>query len=155
VIWISNLFRALLFVCLSTSSVVAQLQFDEVKDNYSIEDARRGYRFTTASARKFVLQYCRSGYTTEKADVLLPIFERAMAGDINALNAVFNERKFQSGDNEAWSFTTWPLMHAIGDKRFAAYLRTLDPPARAMVFEEVFYLGSLSRPRNPRWLFRT
>jgi hypothetical protein len=65
-----------------------------------------------------------------------------MAGNFAALTIVFTDPSYQSADNEAWSFTAWPLVHVVGDKRFAAYLRTLDVKAQKEVFDQVFYGGS-------------
>jgi hypothetical protein len=70
------------------------------------------------------------------------VFELAMHGDISALRRVFTEQDLHSGDNESWSFTAWPLLHVVGDRRFAAFLQTLDPKLRAEVFEQIFYEGS-------------
>ena len=48
----------------------------------------------------------------------------------------------QSGDNESWSFTAWPLLHVVGDKRFAAFLRAVDAHEQSDVFDQIFYTGS-------------
>ncbi len=65
-----------------------------------------------------------------------------MRGDLSALHRAFTERNLQSGDNESWSFTAWPLLHVVGDKRFAVFLRTLDAREQSNVFEQIFYSGS-------------
>jgi hypothetical protein len=59
-----------------------------------------------------------------------------------ALTLVFTDSDYHSGDNESWDFTAWPLLHAVGDTRFAAWLRTLDEKTKNKVFDHVFYAGS-------------
>jgi hypothetical protein len=65
-----------------------------------------------------------------------------MRGDVAALRRVFTERDLHSGDNESWSFTAWPLLHVVGDRGFAAFLRTLTTAKQSDVFEQIFYEGS-------------
>jgi hypothetical protein len=107
--------------------------------------AGNDYRFTVAEARKAVLAYCQSGCVRTWHEPHLPCcdkFEEAMAGDFTALTTVFTDLSYQSADDEAWSFTAWPLIHVVGDKRFAAYLRTLDAKAQKEVFDQISYGGS-------------
>jgi len=70
------------------------------------------------------------------------VFEQAMRGDVAALRRVFTERDLHSGDNESWSFTAWPLLHVVGDGRFAAFLHTLTTAEQSDAFEQIFYEGS-------------
>jgi hypothetical protein len=65
-----------------------------------------------------------------------------MRGDVPVLRRVFTERGLHSGDNESWSFTAWPLLHVVGDKRFAAFLRAVDAREQSDVFDQIFYTGS-------------
>jgi len=105
----------------------------------------KDYTFTTVSARKAVLQYCHRDCSQLFYNPPRPcceVFEQAMRGDPAALRRVFTERGLHSGDNESWSFTAWPLLHVVGDTRFAAFLRTLRVAERSDVFEQVFYEGS-------------
>ena len=107
--------------------------------------AGNDYRFTMAEARQAVLDYCKSSCVRTWHEPHLPCcdkFEEAMAGDFAALTTVFTDPSYQSADDEAWSFTAWPLIHVVGDKRFAAYLSTLDAKAQKEVFDQVFYGGS-------------
>ena len=70
-----------------------------------------------------------------------------------ALWRVFTERGLQSGDNESWSFTAWPLLHVVGDKHFAAFLRSLNARQQADIFKQVFYEGSYyAEPNRERLL---
>jgi hypothetical protein len=101
------------------------------------------YTYTRAKARKAVLAYCHLDCAL--AERKLPCcepFEKAMAGDFAALTLVFTDSDYHSGDNESWDFIAWPLLHAVADKRFAAWLRTLDEKTKNGVFDHVFYAGS-------------
>ena len=101
------------------------------------------YAYTQAQGRKAVLAYCR--LDCARAERKLPCcdaFEKAMRGDFVALTLVFTDSDYHSGDNESWDFTAWPLLHVVGDKRFAAWLRTLDTKTQNTVFDHVFYAGS-------------
>ena|SRR5438105_11255055 len=103
------------------------------------------YAFTVSAARKAVLQYCHTDCAQLFHSPPRPccdIFQQAMRGDVAALRRAFAERDLHSGDNESWSFTAWPLLHVVGDKRFAAFLHTLDARERSDVFEQIFYSGS-------------
>jgi hypothetical protein len=103
------------------------------------------YSFTVRSARKAVLQYCHHDCAQLFRTPPRPccdVFEQAMHGDRAALWRVFTERGLQSGDNESWSFTAWPLLHVVGDKHFAVFLRSLNARQQADVFKQVFYEGS-------------
>lgn len=90
----------------------------------------REYTFTASAARERVLQYCHHDCVQLFQKPPRPccgVFEQAMRGDAAALRRVFTERGLQSGDNESWSFTAWPLLHVVGDRHFAAFLCTLNP----------------------------
>ena len=103
------------------------------------------YTFTRARARKLVLAYCRTdchGLFLKPPAPCCDVFEQAMRGDVAALRRVFTERDLHSGDNESWSFTAWPLLHVVGDRRFAAFLHTLTTAEQSDVFEQFFYEGS-------------
>ena len=103
------------------------------------------YSFTRQRARKLVLAYCHTdchGLFLKSPIPCCDVFEQAMRGDVAALRRVFTERDLQSGDNESWSFTAWPLLHVVGDRRFAAFLRTLTTAEQSDVFEQIFYEGS-------------
>jgi hypothetical protein len=105
----------------------------------------KDYTFTVAAAREEVLAYCRRDCAQLFEMPPRPccdVFERAMRGDVAALRRVFTERGLQSGDNESWSFTAWPLLHVVGDKRFATFLRTLNPHDQRDIFAQLFYEGS-------------
>ena len=103
------------------------------------------YAFTVKKARNAVMNHCRvfcarASWTPPKP--CCDVFEKAMAGDFAALTTVFTDWEYHSGDNESWSFTAWPLLHVVGDKRFAAYLDSVDEKAQREIFEQVFYAGS-------------
>jgi hypothetical protein len=86
------------------------------------------YTFTRDRARKLVLDYCHTdchGLFLKPPVPCCGVFEQAMRGDPSALHRVFTERNLQSGDNESWSFTAWPLLHVVGDGR----LRSLSSHA--------------------------
>ena len=103
------------------------------------------YTYTVAKAHKAVIAYCHTDCSQLFYSPSRPccdVFEQAMRGDIAALRRVFTERGLQSGDNESWAFTAWPLLHVVGDRRFAAFLRTLTVAERTDVFEQIFYEGS-------------
>ncbi len=103
------------------------------------------YTYTVAKARKAVLVYCHTDCSQLFYSPPRPccdVFEQAMRGDATALRRVFTERDLHSGDNESWGFTAWPLLHVVGDKRFAAFLHTLTAADRLGVFEQIFYEGS-------------
>jgi hypothetical protein len=105
----------------------------------------RDYTFTTASAREAVLQYCHHDCAQlfyKPPRPCCDVFEQAMRGDPAALRRAFTERGLHSGDNESWAFTAWPLLHVVGDKRFARFLRTLKPHDQTDVFDQLFYEGS-------------
>ena len=65
-----------------------------------------------------------------------------MRGDVKALYTVFTNENYHSGDNESWVGTAWPLVHVVGDKRFAAFLQTLDEQTQRDIFQTIFYSGS-------------
>ena len=105
----------------------------------------RDYTFTAASAREAVLQYCRGDCAQlfyRPPRPCCDVFEQAMRGEPTALRQVFTKRDLHSGDNESWAFTAWPLLHVVGDGRFATFLRTLTPGERSDVFQQIFYEGS-------------
>ena len=109
------------------------------------DDHAGDYTLTTDHARKLVLDYCHTdchGLFLKPPVPCCDVFEHAMQGDLSALHRAFTERNLQSGDNESWSFTAWPLLHVVGDKRFAVFLRTLDAREQSGVFEQIFYSGS-------------
>lgn len=61
----------------------------------------------------------------------LPDFIRASRGDYAALNAIFSDyARYGSGDSEAWGDVPDVLLEAIGDERFAEYLKQADPRIR-------------------------
>ena len=81
----------------------------------------------------------------EKSKPRLPYretFEKAMRGDVKALYTVFTDTNYHSGDNESWVGTAWPLVHVVGDKRFATFLETLDVKKQREIFNTIFYSGS-------------
>ena len=104
-----------------------------------------GYRFTVAEARAAVREHYRIECEEEKSKPRLPYretFEKAMRGDVKALYTVFTDENYHSGDNESWVGTAWPLVHVVGDRRFAAFLQTLDEPTQRDIFQTIFYSGS-------------
>jgi hypothetical protein len=101
------------------------------------------YAYTTKRARHAVLEYCRLDcHRATRGMPCCDAFEKAMPGDFATLTLVFTDWEYHSGDNEGWDFTAWPLLHVVGDKRFAAWLRTLDTKTQNTVFDSVFYAGS-------------
>src|SRR2546430_1056019 len=62
-------------------------------------------------------------------------------GYAKALYTVFTDENYHSGDNESWVGTAWPLVHVVGDKRFAAFLQTLDERTQRDIFQTIFYSG--------------
>jgi hypothetical protein len=60
-----------------------------------------------------------------------------MRGDVKALYTVFTDENYHSGDNEGWISTAWPLMYVVGDKRFAAFLQTVDERTQRDIFKTV------------------
>jgi hypothetical protein len=124
--------RIAMFVC--TIATVA------ASDSHSSD-----YSFTRERARKRVLDYCHADCHSLFLKPPVPccdVFEQAMRGDVAALRRIFTERDLQSGDNESWSFAAWPLLHVVGDGRFAAFLRTLTTAEQSDVFGQIFYEGS-------------
>jgi hypothetical protein len=98
-----------------------------------------GYILTVAKARAMVRELSTD---CEKATYKprLPYretFEKAMRGDVKALYTVFTDENYHSGDNEGWISTAWPLMYVVGDKRFAAFLQTLDERTQRDIFDTV------------------
>ncbi|PZR72611.1 MAG: hypothetical protein DLM52_12520 [Chthoniobacterales bacterium] len=101
------------------------------------------YAFTAKRAREDVLEHCRS--ECRRATHGLPCcetFEKAMGGDFAALTVVFTDSDYHSGDDESWGLTAWPLLHVVGDKRFAAWLGTLDVQTRNKAFDQIYGVGS-------------
>ena len=106
--------------------------------------AASDYEYTTVTARQTVMEHCRTECEDESGKPALPYratFERAMNGDAEALNTVFRNKNYHSGDNESWAFSAWPLVHVVGDDKFAVYLKTLSDKQVTDVFEQVFYCG--------------
>ncbi|MBX7246648.1 MAG: hypothetical protein K1X53_14220 [Candidatus Sumerlaeaceae bacterium] len=106
--------------------------------------AAADYEYTTATARQSVMTYVREECEGTPGKPNLPYrktFERAMSGDADALNTVFRNTNYHSGDNESWAFTAWPLVHVVGDDKFAAYLKPLSDKQVTAVFEQIFYCG--------------
>ena len=88
-----------------------------------------GCSFTVAEARAAVREHYRTECEGVRYKPRLPYretFEKAMRGDVKALYTVFTDENYHSGDNESWISTAWPLVHVVGDKRFATFLQTLD-----------------------------
>jgi hypothetical protein len=115
------------------------------------------YAFSQTAARKAVLDYCRIDLEQNPQKPRLPYratFERAMQGDIPSLTAIFTRSEYWSGDNESWSFTAWPLLHAVGDQRFAAFLNSVSSKTRADIFEQIFYEGSYYPKAIPSGYFQ-
>ena len=101
-----------------------------------------GYSFTGAEARAAVREYYRTECEGVKYKPRLPYretFEKAMRGDVKALYTVFTDENYHSGDNEAWISVAWPLVHVVGDKRFAIFLQTLDEQTERDVFRTMSY----------------
>jgi hypothetical protein len=63
-----------------------------------------------------------------------------MRGDFAALNTVFTDVNYRSGDNEAWCNVPWQILHVVGDQRFAEYLASLSPAARGQVLGQLLYI---------------
>jgi hypothetical protein len=104
-----------------------------------------GYTFTVAEARAVVREHYRYECEQEKSKPRLPYrrtFENAMRGDPKALYTVFTDENYHSGDNESWVGAAWPLVHVVGDERFAAFLETLDLKTQRHIFDTIFYSGS-------------
>ena len=104
-----------------------------------------GYSFTLAEARAAVREHYRYECEEEKSKPRLPYretFEKAMRGDVKALYTVFSDENYHSRDNESWVGTAWPLVHVVGDKRFATFLETLDLKKQREIFDTIFYSGS-------------
>ena len=104
-----------------------------------------GYSFTAAEARAAVREHYRTECEEVESKPRLPYretFEKAMRGDVKALYTVFTDENYHSGDNESWVGTAWPLVHAVGDKRFAAFLQTLNEQTQRDIFQTIFYSGS-------------
>jgi hypothetical protein len=86
------------------------------------------YALTRSQARRAVLAYVEDDCIYyqkhgEKPDLpYRATFMRAMAGDFGALHTIFTNSNYHSGDNEDWIDTHWSILHAVGDKRFAAFL---------------------------------
>ncbi len=99
-----------------------------------------GYSFTIAEARAAVREHYRTECEGVKYKPRLPYretFEKAMRGDVKALKTVFTDENYHSGDNEAWICTAWPLVHVVGDKRFATFLQTLDEQTQRDIFPTI------------------
>src|SRR5262249_47038910 len=97
------------------------------------------YILTVAKARALVRELYRE-CEEAKYKPRLPYretFEKAMRGDVKALYTVFTDENYHSGDNEGWISTAWPLMYVVGDKRFAAFLQTLDERTQRDIFDTV------------------
>jgi len=127
------------------STVIALLVATLCCFTVSIAVADHDYAFTREKARKAVIDYCHTechGLSLKPPVPCCDVFEQAMRGEVSALRLVFTDRNLQSGDNESWAFTAWPLLHVAADSRFARFLRTLDSRAQSEVFEQVFYSGS-------------
>ena len=98
--------------------------------------------FTVAEARAAVREHYRVECEEEKSKPRLPYretFEKAMRGDVKALYTVFTDENYHSGDNESWISTAWPLVHVVGDKRFATFLQTLDEHTQRDIFRTMSY----------------
>ena len=111
----------------------------------TIVSSDNGYSFTVAEARAAVREHYRYECEEEKSKPRLPYretFEKAMRGDVKALYTVFTDANYHSGDNESWVGTAWPLVHVVGDKRFAAFLETLDLKRQREISDTIFYSGS-------------
>ena len=98
------------------------------------------YALTPLQARRAVLVYVEDDciyYEKHGEKPHLPYrttFKRAIAGDFAALHTIFSDSNYHSGDNEDWIDTHWPILHAVGDERFAAFLSRLPPTARDDIF---------------------
>ena len=104
-----------------------------------------GYSLTVTEARTIVREHYRYECEQERSKPRLPYrqtFEKAMGGDMQALHIVFTDRNYHSGDNESWEGAAWALLHVAGDRRFAAFLSTLDPARQRDIFQTLFYSGS-------------
>ena len=107
-----------------------------------------GYSFRVAEARAAVREHYRTECEGVKYKPRLPYretFEKAMRGDVKALYTVFTDENYHSGDNESWISTAWPLVHVVGDKRFATFLQTLDEQTQQGIFETIFSGPSYQR----------
>ena len=99
-----------------------------------------GYILTVAKARALVRDHYRTECEKATYKPRLPYretFEKAMRGDVKALYTVFTDENYHSGDNEGWISTAWPLMYVVGDKRFAAFLQTVDERTQRDIFKTV------------------
>lgn len=86
------------------------------------------------AARRYVLDdYCVndcSGYLRTHSPRFRRTFARALDGDTQALNQVFRDRDFHSGDNEWWEGVPGNLLFVVGDRRFATFLADLPTEER-------------------------
>ena len=106
----------------------------------AIVAADNAYVLTVAEARASVREHCLTECEHATYKPRLPYretFEKAMRGDVKALYTVFTDKNYHSGDNESWIGTAWPLMYVVGDKRFAAFLQTVDERTQRDIFDVV------------------
>jgi hypothetical protein len=89
------------------------------------------YKMSRSQARTIILNYCETWCENDpwKTKPKLPYkatFESAISGDFDALKTVFENKNYHTGDCEAWIDMQWPMLHAVGDKNFAAFLARLS-----------------------------
>jgi len=103
------------------------------------------YALTRSQARRAVLAYVEDDciyYEKHAEKPHLPYratFKRAIAGDFAALRTIFADSNYHSGDNEDWIDIHWSILHAVGDKRFAAFLSRLTATQRDDIFLYLAY----------------
>jgi hypothetical protein len=88
-----------------------------------------------ARSRNYVLEYCRINCEQNTAKPRLPYratFEKALAGDFDALNTIFTNGTYHN-DDLTWTEVPWHLLQVVGDSRFAAFVLSHPSPERKQI----------------------
>src|SRR5882724_72830 len=106
----------------------------------------RSYLSTPRESRIAVLEYCRINVERNEAKsrhAYRATFEKALAGDFRALDALFTDERYHTNDIE-WDLIPWHILHVIGDRKYSAFVLSHPPPERAgfLALQYPFVVGA-------------
>jgi hypothetical protein len=116
------------------------------------DDLYQTWPVSQTEARRRVLHYCLTECeqpAVRHIKSALPYratFQRAMAGDTKALATIFRNPDYRSGESEGWGAVPGNLCIATGDRRFAAFLRSLPVAERREILDLVLFFMDYPNP---------
>jgi hypothetical protein len=100
------------------------------------------YISSSAQSRAYVFNYSRVQCEHNEAKprkAYRATFERALAGDFQALYTVFTDEDYHTNDIE-WMLIPWHILHVVGDRRYADFVlsRSLSERSRLLALQSPY-----------------